>query len=449
MEVLASFIQNILDLGAAVFLPFVIFILGVAVRMKVGKAFSSGLTLGVAFVGISLLITFIMGNVGEAAKQFTQNTGIQLKALDLGWPPALGLCWQWKYAFIMFPVQIGINLIMLFLGLTSTLNVDMWNVANKIFNAFLAATVTGSAVIGFLFAAATIVMELKCGDYTKHQVRELTGIPGISLPHPMFISNVFYYPLSRLLDFILPAKSNINATNLKNYIGVFGENHVMGFIIGTLIGLLGGYGVGASFMLGIQAGTALTLFPLVSKLFMTALTPLSDAANTFIKKRFPGKEIVIGLDWPILAGNPEIWVTIILTIPVALGVAMVLPGNIVFPFGNLMGPSIVAPIFLATKGHLIKMLIISYLTVPILCWSASDFAPMLSQLALENGAQLPDGQLMAWWGMDISEVRWIFVNSLDGRTPFLLGVALFVVLSVFYFKWMRKEEADALVRMAR
>ncbi|MDR0621226.1 MAG: PTS galactitol transporter subunit IIC [Deltaproteobacteria bacterium] len=444
MELIASVFQSILDLGAAVFLPFVIFILGIAVRMKVGKAFSSGLTLGVAFVGISLVITFIMGNVGAAAEQFATNTGIQLRALDLGWAPALGLCWQWQYAFIMFPVQIGINLILLFLGWTDTLNVDMWNVANKIFTAFLVASVTGSAVVGFAVAAGQIVFELKNADATKHQLHELTGIPGISMPHPMFLSNIFFYPISRLLDFVLPAKSNLNATNLKNYIGVFGENHVMGFIIGTLIGLIGGYSVGAALMLGIQAGAALTLFPLVSKLFMTALTPLSDAANTFIKKRFPGKEIVIGLDWPILAGNPEIWVAIILTIPVALGTAMVLPGNSVFPFGNLMNVCVCAAAFMSTRGNLIKMIIISYLMVPILCWSASDFAPMLSQLALDTGSKLPEGQLMAWWGMDIAEIRWIVVSAFEGKGPAFAGLVLFAVLAFFYFKWMKKEEAVSL-----
>ena len=69
---------------------------------------------------------------------------------------------------------------------------------------------------------------------------------------------------------------------------------------------------------------------------MTALTPISEAANGWVQKRFPGRDLAIGLDWPILAGNAEIWVAIILTIPVALGVSLVLPGNTVLPFGNLM-----------------------------------------------------------------------------------------------------------------
>ncbi|MGI6709420.1 MAG: PTS transporter subunit IIC [Dethiobacteria bacterium] len=359
MEALATIFQGILDLGAAVFLPIVILILGLIVGLKPGRAISSGLTLGVAFVGINMVIAFMSSTVGEAAMQFVENTGIKLTALDMGWAPALGLCWQWQYAFLMFPVQIGINMIMLALGWTNTLNVDMWNVANKIFTAFLVASVTGSAVIGFVVAGIQIIGELKNADATKNQLKKLTGVPGISMPHPMFLSNIIFYPLSRLLDKIVPMKTNLDAAALKEKIGIFGENHVMGFIIGTLIGLIAKMGIGSSLMLGIQAGTALTIFPLVAKLFMTALSPLADATNVWVKKKFQNRELAIGLDWPILAGNPEIWVAIILTIPVALGVSLVLPGNITLPFGNLMNVCVCAAAFMATKGNLVKMIITS------------------------------------------------------------------------------------------
>ena len=77
------------------------------------------------------------------------------------------------------------------------------------------------------------------------------------------------------------------------------------------------------------------------------------------------------------------------------------------------------------------MIVISWLMVPILCWSASDFAPMLTQLAQEVGGTLPEGGLqLAWWGMDIAEVRWAAV-----------------ALCIPYFKAQRKEERAAAERM--
>lgn len=233
MEILQSIFQSILDMGAAVFLPIIIFMIGLVVGLKPGKAASAGLTLGVAFIGINLVIGFMGDTVGVAAQSFVTNTGVQLTGLDMGWAPALGLCWSWKYAFLMFPVQIGINVIMLILGWTKTLNVDMWNVSNKIFTAFLVASVTNNAIFGFIAAIAQIVLELKNADATKNQITELTGVPGISMPHPMFLSNIIFYPLSRLLDKIPFMRTQLNAATLKQKIGIFGENHVMGFIVGT------------------------------------------------------------------------------------------------------------------------------------------------------------------------------------------------------------------------
>lgn len=442
MEILVSIFQGLMDLGAAVFLPIVIFIIGMIVKVKPSRAFSAGLTLGVAFIGINLIIGFMGDTVGVAAQQFVQNTGASFTAFDMGWAPALGLAWQWKYAFLMFPIQIVINMLMLAFGLTETLNVDMWNVGNKVFTAFIVSTSTGNTIIGFVVAVIQMVAELKNADATKNQLHHLTGVPGISMPHPMFLSNIIFYPFSKLLDKILPKNTKMDANALKAKIGIFGENHVMGFLIGLVLGLVAKMGIGASLMLGIQAGAALTIFPIVSKLFMTALTPISDAANVWVKKRFPGKNLTIGLDWPILAGNSEIWVAIILTIPVALGVSLILPGNTVLPFGNLMNVCICAAAFMGTGGNLLHMIIISYLMVPVLCWSASDFAPMLTSLANSVGRQdlMPTGQQLAWWGMDIAEIRWAVVKALDGNIFGIIGCVVLVALGVYYFKAIKKEE---------
>lgn len=445
MEVLSLIFQSLLDLGASVFLPIVLIFIGIIVGLKPSKAFSAALTLGVAFVGINLIISFMGDTVGVAAQDFVSNSGIQLTALDMGWAPALGLAWQWQYAFFMFPVQIIINLIMIATGTTDTLNVDMWNVGNKVFTAFLITTVTGNVIIGFVVGIIQIIFELKNSDYTKYQIRELTGIPGVGMPHPMFLSNIIFYPISKALDKVLPSNTNWNAATIKNKIGVFGENHVLGFVIGTIIGLAAGYRQEA-LLLGVQAGTALTLFPMVSKLFMTALTPISDSANTFMRKRFPNKDLVIGLDWPILAGNPEIWVAIILTIPVALVMALVLPGNSVLPFGNLMNVCVCAAAFLSCKGNLLKMTIISYLWVPILLWSATAIAPKMTDLAIQAGTTLAAGQI-TWWGMDIAEIRWALFEAGSGNILGMVAVAGVGLLAIPYFKNMKKEEKAARIRM--
>ena len=231
-------INYILDLGPEVFLPLVMIIVGLIVRMKFPTAFSSGLTLGLAFLGMNVVIGFLFDTVGPAAEAFVENTGLQLKALDLGWPPNAAIAWAWPYAFLMFPVQIIINLVLLALNKTNCLNLDLWNVWNKIFTAVIVAGITNNLAMGFIVAAIEVVLELKNADLTQKQIQRMTGIPGIALPHAMALTAVVLAPLNRLLDFIPGIKNlDIDAESLKEKLGIFGENHVVGFIIGILIAL--------------------------------------------------------------------------------------------------------------------------------------------------------------------------------------------------------------------
>lgn len=164
MEVLRNVIQYILDLGAAVFVPFLMFIIALCMRMKIREAFTAALTLGIAFTGMNLLVDFIMTSMGAAANDLATNTGLSLPAVDIGWPGAASITWAWPYAFLMFPVQIGINILLLIFNQTKTLNVDLWNVWNKIFSAVLVTYFTDNVIFGFLAAAILIVLELKIGD---------------------------------------------------------------------------------------------------------------------------------------------------------------------------------------------------------------------------------------------------------------------------------------------
>jgi PTS system galactitol-specific IIC component len=121
MDLLQSVVNYILNLGPSVFVGGIMIIIGLIVKMKAKDAISAGITLGVAFTGMSLLIGFMMGAIGPAATAMVENTGIALPILDGGWTTLATLAWSWPYAFVMFPVVIGVNIIMLVLNKTNTI----------------------------------------------------------------------------------------------------------------------------------------------------------------------------------------------------------------------------------------------------------------------------------------------------------------------------------------
>ncbi|MCM3726583.1 PTS galactitol transporter subunit IIC [Neobacillus cucumis] len=438
MNIIQSIFQYILDMGAPVFVPIIMIIVGLIVKMKFRDAFSSGITLGVAFVGMSLIIGFMMGSIGPAAQQFVKNTGIELNAIDGGWTALAALAWAWPLAFLMFPLQIGINIVMLATKQTNTLNVDLWNVWGKILTAVIVSAISGSVVLAFVVAALQMVLELKISDVNQKQIQKLTQIPGVTTTHSMNLFGVLLYPLNKLLDFIPGMNKQIDANWLKQRLGIFAENHIMGFIIAVLIGVFAQMGVAKSLTLGVQGAAALTLFPMVSKLFMQALSPISDATSEFMQKRFKDREFYIGLDWPIMAGCNEIWVTTILLIPVMLGLAVLLPGNNVLPFAGIINLSVAVPAMIVTGGNLLRMVILGAVTTPVFLYLSTSFAPIVTNLAkTTKSVDVPSGQLITWSTIEYPDFRYLFAHAANGEIIGIAGAIVWLGLFVWYYKGMK------------
>lgn len=440
MQVFEQIINYILGLGSAIFVPLIILILGLLAGMKLQKAFMSAITLGVAFTGMSMVIDFMSGAVGPASEALAKSTGINLPALDLGWTSAAAITWSWSYAFVFFAVTIGVNFVMLALNWTKTLNADMWNVWAKALTAYLVYFVSDSLIAGFITAIVQVILELKLGDMFQRHIQDLTGIPLVTVTHFMTSAAVLLLPFNMIMDKIpfLNKKADTNA--LKKKIGMFSENSVMGFIIGLGLGLAAAYGISGSLTLAIQVATALSLFPTISKLFMQSLSPLADAMSEFMKKRFKDREVYIGLDWPILAGRSEVWVTAILLVPVFILFAIILPGNQVLPLGSVINYSIAIGGLLLTGGNLARMLILGIITMPIYLYAATYLAPVLSGLAEKTGAVkgFKHGQLITWASMEGPEFRILFAEAFNKNIIAIIGAVIFILLFIALYKYMNK-----------
>lgn len=431
MALFETGIQWVLNLGAAVFVPIVILILGLIAGMKVKRAFQSALTLGVAFTGMNMVIGFMSNAVTPATEALALSTGISLPAIDLGWTAAASITWSWVYAFVFFAVQIIINIIMLTLNWTKTLNVDMWNVWGKALTAYLVYHVSGKLWAGFVAAAVQIILELKLGDMFQRHVEDLTGIPLVTVTHPMNLSAVLMMPVNKVMDHIPFLNKKADTDELRKKIGMFSENSVMGFIIGFVLALAGRYTIGEALNLGVQVGTAMTIFPMVSKLFMQSLSPLSEAMSEFMKKRFADREVYIGLDWPVLGGRSEVWVTLIIMVPVFIGYSLILPGSLTLPIASVLNYSIAVGGLLLTGGNLFRMLLLGVIFTPVYVYGSAYLAPILTGLANTTGSvEVPEGGLITWASIELPELRIFLAEAFNGQL-WAIG-ALAVFLGIFY-----------------
>lgn len=446
VKIFQDIINYILGLGSAIFVPLIILILGLVAGMKFKKAFMSAITLGIAFTGMSMVIGFMSNAVSPASEALAKNTGINLPALDLGWTGAASITWSWSYAFVFFAVVLGVNFVMLLLNWTKTLNVDMWwNVWGKALTAYLVYFISGSLLAGFATAIAQVILELKMGDMFQRHIEDLTGIPLVTVTHLMNISAVLLLPINVIMDKIPFFNKRADTKALKKKIGVFSENSVMGFIIGLGLGLAAAYGVSGSLNLAIQIATAMALFPMISKMFMQSLSPLADAMSEMMKKRFKDREVYIGLDWPVLAGRSEIWVTAILLVPVFIGYAIILPGNAVLPLAGIINYSIAVGGLLLTGGNLVRMLIMGVISMPIYLYAATYLTPILTGLADKTGAVegIKKGQQITWSSIEGPEFRILFAEAFKGNILGIVGTIIFVAMFVWLYKYMSKAKVPS------
>lgn len=396
MEALSNIVNFFLGLGAAIFVPIIIIIAGLIVKMKLKDAISAGITLGVAFTGMSMLISFMTDAISPAAQAMLENANIALPIVDGGWTTMSTISWSWPYAFLMFPLLIAINVIMLVFKKTNTFNADLWNVWGKIFTAVAVVAITKSVLLAFVVAAIQIVLELKCADYHQHRIEKLSGIPGVTCTHKMVFLGALMYPVDLLLRKIPVLRKEFNAGNLKDKLGIFAENHVLGFILGIVFGLLAKYSLSDTLTLAIKCATALTLFPVITKYFMQALAPISEAVSDYMNAKFSDRTLVVGLDWPFLGGANEIWLAVIWSVPVTLVFSLFLPGNEILPFAGIINLALAVPAFLVTGGNIIRMLILCTIFAPVFLWVGTAFAPFITDLANSTGAvALAAGQMIS------------------------------------------------------
>jgi len=457
MDQLARLIQGILDLGAPIVLPIIMMLVGLLFKTGFKTALSSGLLIGVGFTAMNVILDFLFTSIGAASTAFVDNTGLNLTTLDVGWAPVAAISWAWPYAFLMFPLQILLNILMLTLNLTATLNVDLWNVWNKVLTGLLIASISGSIPLAFLFAAIEIILELKQADWSANLVEECTGIPGVAITHPLLLEWVLFLPLNKLLDRIPYIANNaFDPEALREKIGIFAENHVAGFFIGALLAVFAGYNLGGILALGVQAGTALALFPLAAKFFISALMPIADSARDILESRFPGRTFHIGLNWSYAAGLASLWVAAILNIPVLIFWSIVLPGNSVLPFGGILALTSSIPAAIVTRNDVLRTTLLTWISQPLWIFAGNLFsAPITDMARAVNVIEIPaDVSSITWITMEAPSMRISFtaVSNLVANghiSPSLAIAALTVVLFFVSSRMLREEDRKSARTLAQ
>ncbi|MDQ7334376.1 PTS galactitol transporter subunit IIC [Salmonella enterica subsp. enterica serovar Agona] len=392
---LYTVVQYVLGFGPTVLLPLVLFFLALFFKVKPAKALRSSLIVGIGFVGIYAIFDILTSNVGPAAQAMVERTGISLPVVDLGWPPLAAITWGSPIAPFVIPLTMLINVAMLALNKTRTVDVDMWNYWHFALAGTLVYYSTGSFVLGLSAAAIAAIVVLKLADWSAPLVAKYFGLEGISLPT---LSSVVFFPIGLLFDKIIDKipgvnRIHIDPENVQKKMGIFGEPMMVGTILGVLLGIIAGYDFKHILLLGISIGGVMFILPRMVRILMEGLLPLSEAIKKYLNAKYPGRDdLFIGLDIAVAVGNPAIISTALILTPISVFIAFLLPGNKVLPLGDLANLAVMASmIVLACRGNIFRAVITAIPVIVTDLWIATKIAPFITGMAKDVNFKMAEG----------------------------------------------------------
>lgn len=428
--------QKFVDLGAIVVLPILIFIFGMILGTKAKKSFTSGIIVGVGFVGLNMVIDLLGNSLGPAAQQMVERFGLNLTTIDVGWPAAAAISYGTVLGSLAIPIGIGLNIILLFLGLTKTLMVDMWNFWHAAFVASLVYAITQDFALGIYATIAYLTMIYLLADIIAPRIEKFYGFPNITFPHgtsaPGFL---FALPLNWIFERI-PGFNKIEADpeTVQKKFGVFGESTVLGLIIGLGMGILAGYDLGGILQLGVKTSAVMVLMPRMVSLLMEGLAPISEAANTFVQKRFPGREVNIGMDSALSVGHPAVLSSSLLLVPITILLAVILPGNTTLPFGDLATiPFVVCLMSAVFNGNIVRTVVGGIIYMTSILYITSWASPLVTMAAKAAKFDLGGNKSITAMAEGGLWPTFLFIMSGKHMPWIMLSIIFFASLAGLYY----------------
>ena len=457
MDSILSGIKAVVDtLGATVLMPIVIFIIAMVLGAKAGKAFRAAVTIGVAFIGINLVLGLMLGTIGDSAQAIVKNTGIQRDIIDVGWPSAAAIAFGSSVGLWVIPIGIAVNVVLLMTRMTRTLNVDVWNFWHFAFIGSLTTAATGSLAYGLAAAALMAALALLFADWSARAVQKFYGVPGVSVPH---LASAQILPIAIVVNWILDRIPGINKIEISNEtierrLGVFGEPIILGLIIGLVLGLVAYYNAGdASTVIskvlqtGMTLAAAMLLLPRMVKILMEGLLPVSEAAHEFVRKRAGDRELLVGLDSAILIGHPAAISSSLILVPIAIVLSIILPGNRVILFADLaVIPFLVAMAAPVLRGNVFRMVIVGTVTLTAGFYVANALAPLFTSAAVSSGFTLPPNAVQITSVVDgFLWISYVVIAAIQNFAAVGLAILALIIAACF---WLYRRNTDAWERAA-
>lgn len=391
IELANTIFTPLIQLGAPPLMLIILTIVSLLVGVKFTKALEGGIKLAIALTGIGAIIGILTTAFSGALTQFVQSTGIQLTITDVGWAPLATITWGSPYTLYFLMVMVIVNILMLTLKKTNTLDVDIFDIWHLSFVGLMCMFCGANLLIATILVIFIGVLKIINSDLMKPTFNDLLNVPAsnpMTTTHMNYMMNPIIMLLNKIFDkmFFWLDKYDFDAAKLNKKIGFWGSKFAIGIYLGIFVGLLAKQSPKEICALAFTAGVCLELFSMIGTWFIAAVEPLSQGITDFANKRLKGRTLNIGLDWPFIAGRAEMWAAANILAPIMLIEALILPGNGLLPLGGIIAMGATPALLVVTRGKLLRMIIIGAIELPIFLWAGTLMASFVTSTAKLVGA---------------------------------------------------------------
>lgn len=416
MQVVMDVISYIVGLGSYIFVPMLMCLIGLLFGLSIPKAIKAGATVGIGLVGVSIVSTLTANSLGPVINEAVNVLHLNLTAIDVGGSPAAAVGFGGLVSATLIVFVIVVNVVMVALKLTNTINVDIYNFWYFGITAGFVNLITGNFWLGILAGVSHAILGLKVADIMAHRTQQIIGIEAIAIPHGFAAASApFFMVLDKIYDRIpyfahKPIEDDYVEDEGKGFthiIGaIFGERIYLGLIMGMFFGIVAGYDFKGIADVTIKTAALMELFPMVVKMLVNGLIPISNQAKSFFVKHFPDRSLNIGLDSAITIGHP---------VTISVGFLMI-------PFFMIFAT-------IVHRANKRRTIMSSLIFLPIVLYISSWAAPLFTQLAKGAGMDLvAKGQFATTTALGN---LFILIPTLLAEVPgvgFVLLIALDVVV---------------------
>ncbi len=422
MEMLTEIVTGVLDVGAVVMLPIVMTILGLIFRVKFDQALKAGVTIGIGFAGLQVMVSFLLTSVQPAIDFYSSMNGSGFTTVDIGWAAVDGAAWSVPWAPLVIIFGILINLALIFLNVVDVLNIDIWNYAHFLVAGTMAWALSGNLWLGFGVAMAFCVIDLFLAQAVAPKWQEYTGVPGITCSTLCQLS--FGWPFAELMNKIIDAIPVVrdidwSMDKVGEKLGVLGDPAIIGLIVGLILGVLTQQPWQSTLLMGMQVAASLVLLPKMVSIMMEGLSTIAGAAQEFMRKHV-GKdkdgnerELLVGMDVALGIGNPAVVTTSVIMIPLAILFAFIIPGMTYFPIGTMTGIIYQIAMFaMVSRGNLFRTVVSFGIFQFVTEWLAAIVAPEATAMLVAAGMSVSGLVTDAFFGLSGANLLVAFVGRL-------------------------------------